>query len=72
LNIEQKVNLQLVHFWLAMQVQNFDLGQEFIVKASTLQPSSPLVKENDAIIQIKKGLYQKAMDIYFDIGGRDT
>jgi hypothetical protein len=67
LNIEQKVNLQLVHFWLAMQVQNFDLGQEFIVKASTLQPSSPLVKENDAIIQIKKGLYQKAMDIYFDL-----
>ncbi len=67
LSLEQRSNIQLVQYWLAMQTQNYDLAQEFVVKASTLQPSSALVKENDAIVQLKKGRYQKAMDLYLEL-----
>lgn len=67
LSAEQKANLNLVQFWSAMQAQNFDLAQEFVVKASTLFPSSKLVKENDAIVNFKKARFQKSLEMYTDL-----
>lgn len=67
LSSEQKANLNLVQFWSAMQGQNYDLAQDFVVKAQTLFPASKLVKENDAIVNFKKGRFQKSLDIYTDL-----
>ena len=67
LSNEQKANLQLVYFWLAMQTQNYDSAQNFVTYARTAQPSSALVKENDAIVQLKKNQYQKSIDLYFEL-----
>ncbi len=67
LSSEQKANLNLVQFWSAMQGQNFDLAQDFVVKAQTLFPASKLVKENDAIVNYKKARYEKALEIYSDL-----
>lgn len=67
LSLEQKANLNLVQFWLAMQAQNYDLAQDFVVKARTLSPSSKLVKENDAIVNFKKHRFDKALEIYTDL-----
>lgn len=67
LSPEQKSNLNLVQFWSAMQVQNYDLAQEFVVKAGTAFPASKLVKENDAIINYKKGRFQKALEMYSEL-----
>ncbi len=67
LSIEQRVSLQLVQYWLAMQAQNYDTAQEFIVKAAAIQPSSSLVKENDALVQLKKNQFKKAFDIYYEL-----
>jgi hypothetical protein len=72
LNIEQKANLQLVLFGSAMQTQDFKLAQEHIVKASTLQPASSLIKENDALVNLKTNHYQKAMDIYFELYRKES
>lgn len=67
LSSEQKANLNLVQFWSAMQAQNFDLAQDFVVKAQTLFPSSKLVKENDAIVNFRKARFQKSLEIYSDL-----
>lgn len=67
LSAEQKANLNLVQFWGAMQGQNYDSAQDFVVKANTLFPASNLVKENDAIVNFKKGRFQKALNIYKDL-----
>lgn len=67
LSNEQKANVQLVYFWLAMQTQNYDSAQNFVTYARTAQPSSALVKENDAIVQLKKNQYQKSIDLYFEL-----
>ncbi len=72
LSVEQKVSIQLVQFWLAMQAQNFDSAQEFVIKALALQPSSKLIKENDALVQYKKGKFQKALDIYIELYKNET
>lgn len=67
LSSEQKANINLVQFWSAMQAQNYDLAQDYVVKAQTLFPASKLVKENDAIVNLKKARFQKSLEIYSDL-----
>lgn len=72
LSLDQKTNVQLVLFWSAMQAQNFGLAQEYIVKAHTLQPASKLIKENEALIEIKKNNFTKAFELYNDLFKADS
>lgn len=72
LNPEQRANLNLVQFWMAMQSQNFDLAQEFIAKATTLLPSSKLIKENDALLSLKKGRFDKALKLFSELYKAET
>lgn len=72
LNLEQKANIQLVQFWQAVQSQNYDLAQDMIVKASAILPSSHLIKENDALIQLKKSQFQKSFDLFSNLNTSES
>ncbi len=69
---EQKAHLHLVQFSSAMAAQDYKAAQDFITKATTLQPSSVLVKENEALIDIKTNQHQKALDIYLELYKKDS
>jgi hypothetical protein len=55
LNLEQKANIELINYWQSMKQQNYGEAQEYLVKATALQPASLLIKENEALLQLKKG-----------------
>ncbi len=64
LSIENKVNIYLARFWAYMQQQNLELAQIQIVKAKTLQPADPLVNENEALLYLRHGKYQAALESF--------
>lgn len=64
LSTEQRSNVELIYFWESMQQQNYGQAQEFLVKATTLQPGSLLIKENEALLYLKKGQYLNSFNIF--------
>ncbi len=64
LSPDQKANIEIINFWLAMQQQNYGQAQEFLIKATTLQPTSFLIKENEALLYLKKGQFLNSFNIF--------
>ncbi len=64
---EQKANIELIYFGLSIQKNNYGDALDYLVKATTLQSASYLIKENEALLYLKKGQYLKAFNIYNNI-----
>lgn len=71
LSTEQRSNVELIYFWESMQQQNYGQAQEFLVKATTLQPGSLLIKENEALLYYKKGQFLNSFNIFKSIFGAE-
>lgn len=67
LSSEQKANIELINFYADMKKQNYGEAQEKLVKATAYFPSSQLIKENEAILSLKKGEHSRALSIYRNI-----
>lgn len=67
LSSEQKANIELIYFGVALQKNNFGDAQDYLVKATTFLQSSPVIKENEALLMLKKGQFAEAYDIYNNI-----
>lgn len=64
LSLEQKANIEIINFWLAMQQQNYGQAQEYLIKATALQPASLIIKENEALLYLKKRQYLDSFNIF--------
>lgn len=53
LSPDQRGNIEIINFWLSMQQQNYGQAQEYLIKATSLQPTSALIKENEALMYLK-------------------
>lgn len=62
LSPEQRAKIEIIYFWLAMQQQNYGQAQEYLIKATTLMPLSLLIKENEALLNFKKGQFLTAFN----------
>lgn len=71
LSPEQRSNLELIYFWQSMQQQNYGQAQEFLVKATTLQPGSLLIRENEALLYLKKGQFLNSFNAFKTIFGQE-
>jgi hypothetical protein len=71
LSTEQKSNVELINFWRSMQQQNYPEAQEFLVKATTLQPRSLLIRENEALLYLKKGQFLNSFNSFKDIFNKE-
>ncbi len=67
LSLENRVSIYMSRFWSAMQTQNLDLAQNQIIRAKALLPSDSLVKENEAILNIRKGQHTKALTAFLKL-----
>lgn len=61
---EQKANIEIINYWLSMQLQNYGQAQEYLVKATALLPASLLIKENEALLNLKMGQYLSAFNLF--------
>ncbi|MBC7466415.1 MAG: hypothetical protein H7256_10520, partial [Bdellovibrio sp.] len=67
ISLESRVSIYMSRFWSSMQTQNLDSAQNQIIKAKTLLPSDPLVNENEAILNIRKGQHGKALAAFLKL-----
>lgn len=67
LSSEQKADIELIHFRLALQKNNFEDAQDSLVKAAAVLPASLLIKENEALLFLKKSRFGEAFKIYRNI-----
>ncbi len=51
---DQRMQTELIQFWLAQKEQNYGVAQDFIVKARSISPSDNLVNENEAWLTLKR------------------
>lgn len=72
LSLESRVSIYMSRYWSAMQTQNLDSAQNQIIKAKTLLPSDPLVNENEAILNIRKGQHAKALATFLKLYGENN
>ena len=71
LSQEQKANIEIINFLASMQLQNYGQAQEFLVKATALLPTSQLIKENEALLNLKRGQFSNSYSIFKSIFGQD-
>jgi hypothetical protein len=62
LSIDQKVNIDLINFWLAAKEQNYGQASDNLVLASQKDASLKLIKENEAWLSLKKSSPKEAYD----------
>ena len=67
LSLENKANIFLSRFWFFMQMQDYDSAQNQIVKAKALLPLDPLIIENDALLNLRKGRSQMAIESFISL-----
>lgn len=71
LSPEQKANAEIIHFWLAMQQQNYGQAQEYLIKATTLEPTALLIKENEALLYLKKGEHSNSFNLFKEMFAKE-
>lgn len=64
LSADQRANIEIINFWLAMAQQNYGQAQDYLIKAASLQPTSLIIKENQALLYLKKGQYLDSFNIF--------
>lgn len=62
LTSEQKANLELINMKSAITNNKLSEAQEYLVKAQSLQPTSSLVKENEALMNLKLGKFKDSYE----------
>ena len=62
LSIDQKVNIDLINFWLAAKEQNYGQASDSLILASQKDSSNKLIKENQAWLSLKKSSPKEAYD----------
>ncbi len=71
LSQEQKANIEIINFLVSMQLQNYGQAQEFLVKATALLPTSLLIKENEALLNLKRGQFTNSFTLFKSIFSQD-
>lgn len=71
LSQEQKANIEIINFLVSMQLQNYGQAQEFLVKATALLPTSLLIKENEALLNLKRGQFSNSFNLFKSIFAQD-
>lgn len=71
LSQEQKANLEIINYLVSMQLQNYGQAQEFLVKATALLPASLLIKENEALLNLKRGQFATSFTLFKSIFSQD-
>lgn len=64
---QRKALLDIVQFIQAMQDQDLKKARESLIRAKDLDPSSELIKENDAILSYYEGKYDQAAKIFTEL-----
>lgn len=67
LSLENKANIFLSRFWFFMQLQDYDAAQNQITKAKALLPLDLLIIENEALLNLRKGKYQQAIESFISL-----
>ncbi len=67
LSLENKANIFLTRFWFFMQIQDYEAAQNQIIKAKALLPLDLLVLENEALLNLRKGKYQLAVESFINL-----
>ena len=62
LSIDQKVNIDLIHFWLAAKDQNYGQASDNLILASQKDSANKLIKENEAWLSLRKSSAKEAYD----------
>ena len=68
---EQKANVEIINFLVSMQLQNYGQAQEFLVKATALFPTSLLIKENEALLNLKRGQFSNSFSLFKSLFSQD-
>lgn len=64
---QRKALLDIVQFIQALQDQDLKKARESLIRAKDLDPSSELIKENDAILSYYEGNFDKASRAFADL-----
>lgn len=64
---DQRVQVELIQSWMALDKQNYGVAQDFLVKALTISPADPLARENDAWVMLKRDKPQEAYTKFSDL-----
>ena len=67
LSLENKANIFLTRFWFFMQLQDYESAQNQIVKAKALLPLDLLVLEDEALLNLRRGKYQLAIETFISL-----
>lgn len=67
LSIDQKVNIDLINFWLAAKDQNYGQASDNLTLATQKDSSNKLIKENQAWLSLKKSSAKEAYDQFVAI-----
>lgn len=67
LSQDQKANIEIINFLASMHLQNYGQAQEFLVKATALLPTSLLIKENEALLNLKRGQFANSYNLFKSI-----
>jgi hypothetical protein len=67
LSIDQKVNIDLINFWLAAKDQNYGQASDNLTLANQKDSSNKLIKENQAWLSLKKSSAKEAYDEFVAI-----
>jgi|GEM_PF-6621855 len=71
LSSEQKAYVELIYFGQALQKNKIEEAQDSLIRATTFLPTSYLIKENDALLALKKGNFLDAFKNYHNIFNQD-
>lgn len=64
---QRKALLDVVQFIQSLQDQDLKKARESLIRAKDLDPTSELIKENDAILNFYEGRYDQASKIYSNL-----
>lgn len=67
LSIDQKVNIDLINFWLAAKDQNYGQASDNLTLATQKDSSNKLIKENQAWLSLKKSSAKEAYEQFIAI-----
>lgn len=67
LTIDQKVNIDLINFWLAAKDQNYGQASDNLTLATQKDSSNKLIKENQAWLSLKKSSAKESYDQFVAI-----
>ncbi|MBC7741794.1 MAG: hypothetical protein H7061_06340 [Bdellovibrionaceae bacterium] len=67
LTLQQKMYVQLIYFWSALQSQNLMAANEALIKARAVDPSSTLVVENQALLELRQSKFLSSFETFMKL-----